>query len=51
MLCQDLASVKLLAAVLSIFVGGCLGEPFWIIGSPGKEHHARLVQGLWNWQV
>ena len=20
-------------------------------GPPGKEHHARLIQGLWNWQV
>ena len=35
---------KLLATVLSTFVGDCLGVPFWLSGSPGKEHHARLVQ-------
>ena len=26
-------------------------NPLAYSGSPGKEHHARLVQGLWNWQV
>ena len=33
------------------FVGGLFRWTFWLRGSPGKEHHARLVQGLSHWQV
>ena len=31
--------------------GGMIRWILWHSGSPGKEHHARLVQGLSNWQV
>ena len=31
--------------------GGLFRWILWLNGSPGKEHHARLVQGLSNWQV
>ena len=31
--------------------GGLIRWILWHSGSPGKEHHARLVQGLSNWQV
>ena len=34
-----------------ILLGGCLSVPFWLGGSLGKEHHAKLVQDLSNWQV
>ena len=27
-----------------ILLGGCLSVPFWLSGSLGKEHHAKLVQ-------
>ena len=36
----------LLAVVLQIFVWGCLGEPIWLVGSPGKEHCAILVVNI-----
>ena len=31
--------------------GGWWGGPFQAFWSSWVEHHARLVQGLWNWQV
>ena len=31
--------------------GGLFRWILWLCDSPGKEHHARLVQGLSNWQV
>ena len=33
------------------FLWGLFRWILWLSGSPGKEHHARLVQGLSNWQV
>ena len=50
-LCQDLGLFILLAAVLWIEEGGWWGGPFQAFWSSWVEHHARLVQGLWNWQV
>ena len=50
-LCQYLGLITLLAAVLWIAEGGWWGGPFQAFWSSWVEHHARLVQGLWNWQV
>ena len=50
-LCQDLGLFTLLAAVLWIEEGGWWGGPFQAFWSSWVEHHARLVQGLSNWQV
>ena len=33
------------------FLWGLIRWILWHSGSPGKEHHARLVQGLSNWQI
>ena len=50
-LCQDLSLFTLLAAVLWIEEEGWWGGPFQAFWSSWVEHHARLVQGLSNWQV
>ena len=51
-LCWDLGLLYFFGCCL---VNSCGGLFRWIhlahSGSPGKEHHARLVQGLSNWQV
>ena len=48
-LCQDLGQIFGLLCKLTC--GGLIRWTLWHCVSPGKEHHARLVQGLSNWQV
>ena len=42
---QDLGLTNIFDCCLVNSCGGWLGESLWHSGSPGKEHHARLVQG------
>ena len=47
----DLGQLNLFGCCLVNSCGGLFRWTFWLNGSPGKEHHARLVQDLSNWQV
>ena len=44
-------SIYFFGCCLVSYCRGLIRWILWLSGSPGKEHHARLVQGLSNWQV
>ena len=44
-------SIYFFGCCLVNYCGGLIRWILWLSGSPGKEHHVRLVQGLSNWQV
>ena len=44
-------SIYFFGCCLVNYCGGLIRWILWLSGSPGKQHHATLVQGLSNWQV